>query len=66
MSNKRIERLKNFWNSDEPNRYNKFQLIAFAKDDIEILLNERDELEKILNLLNAIEVNFNNDGKEVN
>lgn len=62
MSNKRIERLKNFWNSEIPKRYNKEQIINFAKDDIEILLSERNELEKISKLFNAIETNFNKDG----
>jgi hypothetical protein len=53
----------NFWNGDLTKEYNRDQLINFAKDDIEILVGERIEIMKILNLFNAIEINFN--GEEI-
>jgi hypothetical protein len=52
-----------FWNSDIPKKYNRDQLIEFARDDIEILLRERNEMAKILDLLNVIENHFNGEEK---
>lgn len=63
MSNKRVERIEVFWSSEIPKKYNRDQVIAFAKDDIEILLRERKEMEKILNLFNVIENHFNGEVK---
>jgi hypothetical protein len=36
----------------------KNQLIVYAKDDIEILLKEREEIIKLINLFDVIETNF--------
>jgi parvulin-like peptidyl-prolyl isomerase len=59
ISDKRINNLTKFWNSDFPKKYNRDQLIAFAKDDIEILLREREEILKLMKLFNVIDNHFN-------
>jgi hypothetical protein len=56
-----IERIRKFWSVDKSKLYMKDQIIDYAKTDIEFLINEYDEMKKILNLLDAIEINFNKD-----
>lgn len=63
MSNKRVERMEIFWSSEIPRKYNRDQIIAFARDDIEILLRERKEMEKLLDLFDVIENYFNGEEK---
>ena len=54
--------MRDFWNSDIYKLYNKEEIINYAKWDIALLLKEREEMEKILDLLNVIETNFNKEG----